>query len=336
MSLGEEAPPKFELHEIMDGYGLGAVQDVRLAEGGAVNENWIVRTANETVVVRRVAQEQSLRDIRFEHSFIKALGRDGFPYQLPQPLPNKAGRTIVAKNGKYIWLYKYIEGSGSELRRDDRIAQIAHAMARMHRASRNLSFPRAKRMPLALEDLWLLRTLRQWQLKVLRSQDRRCRFFGARVQECICILEQVRCTHYRTLRRLPIHGDVCLENLVFSRGLLTGIIDFGHCCSDTAIRDITIALRYECADRQEPFKLDFDTARRFLRTYANVNPLCREETDLIPAVAMADSADLFWWRIFEIVNKGPVAESMCILEHPFKALRWYSRHRYEVARALRL
>lgn len=336
MSMAEDTPLNFDLHEIMDGYELGAVRDVRVAVGGAVNENWIVRTTRETVVVRAVARERSLSDIRFEQSFIKALGRDPFPYQLPQPLPTKAGRTIVAKDGKYIWLYKYIEGSGSRPCRDDRIAQIAHAMATMHKASRNLSFPRPKRTPIALEDLWLLRTLRQWQLKLVRSVDDRCRFFAARVQECISILEQVRCTHYSALHRLPIHGDVCLANLVFSRGSLAGIIDFGHCCSDTAIRDITIALRYECADRRERFKLDLDAARHFLRTYAKVNPLRREETDLIPAVAMADSADLFWWRIFEIVNKRRMTESTRVLERPFKALQWYGRHRREVARALRL
>jgi len=173
--------PKFDLHELMDEYGLGTVQDVRIAKGGAVNENWIVRTARVTVVVRRVARERPLRDIRFEHSLIKALGRGRFPYQLPQPLRTKTGRTIVAKNGKYIWLYKYIEGSGSRPSREEVIEQIAHAMATMHKASRDFSLPRAKRTPIALEDIWLLRTLRQWQLKLLGSADARCRFFQTRV-----------------------------------------------------------------------------------------------------------------------------------------------------------
>jgi len=123
---------------------------------------------------------------------------------------------------------------------------------------------------------------------------------------------------------------------VFSHGLLNGIIDFGHCCLDTAIRDITIALRNECVDRHDRYKLDFDAARRFLKAYAKVNPLSRQETDLIPAIAMADSADLFWWRIFEIVNKRSQSESLDILKRPFKALQWHSRHRHTVARALRL
>ena len=334
--MSDCALPEFDLHELIDEYGLGTVRDVRKAKGGVVNENWIVRTAKETVVVRGVASAASLGDIRYEHAFIKALGRDRFPYHLPQPLRTTAGRAIVVKNGKYVWLYRYIDGSGSRPSREEIITQIAQAMATVHKASRKFSLPRAKRTPMALEDLWLLRTLRHWQLKLRGSMDDRCRFFGARVQECISLLEQVRCTRYHALPRLAIHGDFCVANLVFSQHRLTGIIDFGHCCSDTAIRDITIALRFECTDRKERFKLDLDAARHFLRTYNKVSPLSGEETDLIPAVAIADLADLFWWRTFEVASNRPHTEPMQTIERPFRALQWYYRHRQEVARALRV
>jgi homoserine kinase type II len=334
--MSDDAPPKFDLHELMQEYGLGPVRNVCKAKGGAVNENWIVRTATETVVVRGEAKERSRSELQFEHSFIRALGRDGFPYRLPEPLRTRTGRKVVLKNGTYVWLYNYIEGSKSRSSREEIIVQIAHAMATAHKAARRFSLRQVKKTPLALEDLWLLRTLRHWQLKLVGSLDKRCRYFGARVQECIGILEQLRCTHYQALPRLPIHGDICKANLVFSGGQLTGIIDFGHCCSDTAIRDITIALRYECANRKHRFKLDLEAARHFLRTYDKVNPLSREEIELIPAVAMADSADLFWWRIFQIASKRTKVASMHEVERPFKALQWYSRHQEELARALRV
>jgi Ser/Thr protein kinase RdoA (MazF antagonist) len=306
------------------------------AKGGEVNENWIVRTAIETVVVRGVSRERPRSDIQFEHSFIRALGRDGFPYQLPQPLRTRRGRTVVVKNGMYVWLYNYIEGSNSQPCQEEVIAQIAHAMATAHKAARRISLRQVKKNPIALEDLELVHRLRHWQLTLGDSLDERYRFFRARVQECIGILEQLRCTRYQALPRLPIHGDMCSANVVFSRARLTGIIDFGHCCSDTAIRDITIALRYECADRRHCFKLDLQAARHFLRVYHKANPLSREEVDLIPAVAMADSAELFWWTIFQIAIRQTETVSMRTIEQPFKALQWYNRHQEEVARALRV
>jgi Ser/Thr protein kinase RdoA (MazF antagonist) len=76
-------------------------------------------------------------------------------------------------------------------------------------------------------------------------------------------------------------------------------------------------------------------ARHFLRVYAEVAPLSAEEIDLIPAIAIAESADLFWWRIFQVAEKGTGAPSVHELEEPFKSLRWYNDHRKEVARALR-
>ena len=330
------ARPDFDLNELIHEYGLGSVRNVRRVRGGTVNKNWIVRTAMKTVVVRSVSTELSCSDIKFEHSFIRALRRCGFPYHLPQPLRTRTGRTLVMKNGAYVWLYNYIEGSNLQPSREEVIAEIARAMATAHQAARRFSLRNVKHTPIALQDLWLVHMLRHWQLKLSDSSDQRCRFFGARVQECIGILEELRCTRYHTLPRFPIHGDMCQANVVFSGGRLKGIIDFGHCCSDTAIRDITIALSYECANREHRFKLDLDAARNFVRIYHKISPLSHEEIELIPAVAIAELADLFWWKIFQIASNRTKAEPIDTVEWPFKSLQWYYRHREEIARALRV
>jgi homoserine kinase type II len=334
--MSDRVRPQFDLQELVNEYGLGSVRSARKAEGGEVNETWIVRTTTGTVVVRGVANSRSLKDIHFEHSFIKALGRGGFPYRLPQPLRTRAGRAVLMKNGVYVWLYDYIEGSNSRASREALVAQMAHAMALAHVAARRFCLRRVNGTPNALEHPWLLQTLRRWQLKLLNEANEPHRFFRTHVQECIGILEQLRCTRYGSLPRLPVHGDMCRANLVFSGERLSGIIDFGHSCWDTAVRDITIALRYECTNSRDMFRLDLPAARRFVKIYHKINPLTREEIELIPAIAIADSADMFWWRIFQIANKRAEAPSIRQLERPFNALRWYHRHQREIAGALQV
>ena len=78
--------PEFDLAGIMTEFGFGAVTTFRKARGGRVNQNWIVKTDNAEVVVRCVARERSLSDLRFEHSFINGLSRSGLPYRFPIPL----------------------------------------------------------------------------------------------------------------------------------------------------------------------------------------------------------------------------------------------------------
>jgi homoserine kinase type II len=332
--MSYDARSVFDLQELVNEYGLGGVSGVRKAESGAVNENWIVRTGMGTVSVRRVSNTRTLDDIRFEHSFIRALGREGFPYRLPKPLRTRAGRSVVAKNGRYVWLYPYIEGSNSRPRGNAISPQMAHALATAHKAARRFSLRWRNANPVALEHPWLLHTLRHLQLKVAHDTDEPHKFFRAHVQECIGILEKFRCTRYSVLPRLPIHGDLCRENLIFSGERLRGVIDLGHCCSDTAIRDITIAMRYECT--KDRFKLDLHSARSFLEVYHEINPLTREETVLIPAIAIAESADLFRWKIFELITGRTTALPFSELERSFKALRWYNRHRRDIAGALRM
>ena len=332
--MSYDARPEFDLQELVNEYGLGGVRSVRKPRGGAVNENWIVRTAKGTVVVRRVTKSRSLNDILFEHSFIRALERTAFPYRLPNPLRTRAGRSVVAMNGKYLWLYDYIKGSSSRPPRNIVVPQMAHALASAHKAARRFSLRRMNAPPHALEHPWLLHSLRRLQLEVADHQGAHHRFFRAHVQECIGILEQFRCTRYSALPRLPIHGDICRDNLIFSRERLRGVIDFSHCCSDTAIRDVTIALWHECTSESDCFRLDLNAARQFLEVYHEINPLTREEIDLIPAIAVAELADLFRWRMVEIVTKRTTAASIVELE--FKAMRWYNRHQKDIVRALRM
>jgi len=326
--------PDFDLADIMTEFGLGAVTAFRKARGGRVNQNWIVKTADAEVVVRCVARERSLNDIRFEHSFIKGLARSGLPYRFPLPLISRSGDAVIVKNGLYIWLYEYIEGFTRLSSTRDLLGLIATAMASIHKAAQHLTIPYSKITPLVIEDPWLLETMRSWQLQLNGSADERLRFFCDHVQECISILQGLHCTRYQMLPRIPIHGDWCMANVVFAPDELIGIIDFDHCCLDTAIRDITALLQYECVDAKAPFKLDLSAAQFFIECYNRVSRLSREETSLIPAVAIAESADAFWWKMYEITNNRGGTITLSRIENLFRTLCWYNRNEQEITSAL--
>lgn len=332
--LEKTEQPDFDLADIMTEFGFGPVTAFRKARGGRVNQNWIVQTADVEVVVRCVARERSLNDLRFEHSFINGLARSGLPYRFPIPLISRSGDAVIVKNGLYIWLYEYIEGLTRVSSTPDLLALMATAMASIHKATQHLTIPHSKITPLVIEDTWLLETMRSWQLKLHGSSDERLRFFCDHVQECISILQGLDCVQYRMIPRFPIHGDWCMANVVFATDELVGIIDFDHCCRDTAVRDITALLQYECVDAKEPFKLDLSAAQRFIECYNKVSSLSRAEAALIPAVAIAESADAFWWKMYEISNDRGGTITLSRIENLFQNLRWYSRNEREIASAL--
>ena len=332
--LEKREHPNFDLADIMTEFGFGPVTAFRKARGGRVNQNWIVKTADAEVVVRCVARERSLNDIRFEHSFINGLARSGLPYRFPRPLISRSGDAVIVKNGLYIWLYEYIEGFTRLSSTRDLLGLIATAMASIHKTAQHLTISHSKITPLVIEDPWLLETMRSWQLQLHGSADERLRFFCDHVQECISILQGLHCARYRMLPRIPIHGDWCMANVVFVADELIGIIDFDHCCRDTAIRDITALLQYECVDAQDPFKLDMSAAHFFIECYNRVSPLSREETTLIPAVAIAESADAFWWKMYEITNNRGGTITLSRIENLFRTLCWYNRNEQEITSAL--
>jgi len=82
--------------------------------------------------------------------------------------------------------------------------------------------------------------------------------------------------------------------------------------------------------------LDLNAARRFLEAYHAISPLTREEIELIPAIAVAEQADLFRWRMVEIVTKRTTTAPISELECAFKAVLWYNQHQRDIARSLRM
>ena len=185
--MSYDARSEFDVQKIVNEYGLGEDDESRRWDG----QRKLDRPHRYGHGRRAQGLEEliPLSDILFEHSFIRALERKGFPYYLPKPLRTRAGRSVVAMNGTYVWLYKYIEGSSSRPPRNTVILQMARALAAAHKAARRFFFTTHEGDSIALEHPWLLHSLRRVQLKVADNQGEHHRFFAAHVQECIGILQ---------------------------------------------------------------------------------------------------------------------------------------------------
>jgi hypothetical protein len=55
---------------------------------------------------------------------------------------------------------------------------------------------------------------------------------------------------------------------------------------------------------------------------------------LIPAVAIAETADAFWWKMYEITNNRGGTITLSRIENLFRTLCWYSRNEQQITSAL--
>jgi homoserine kinase type II len=324
-----------DLCDILMQFGLGPAATFRKTHEGRVNDSWIVKTPESEVVLRWVARERSLADIQFEHSFINGLCRSGLAYRFPTPIMTKSGNSLVRRGDAYFWVYEYIEGRTSLERTRERIEQIATAMESIHRSSTRLQVLGSKIPPPTIVDTWLIEMLQNWKSKTRKFADERLRYFASHVDECISSLTDICCPRYQTRPRFPIHGDWCMSNIVFSGEELTGIIDFDNCRFDTAIRDITLFLQYECVDDDQSFKLDLPATQHFIEYYNKSGSLSADDTDMIPALAISECADALWWKMYEIVHGRDAAVTLSTIDNLFRSLCWYRDNEREIASALR-
>ena len=111
-----------------------------------------------------------------------------------------------------------------------------------------------------------------------------------RIQEEIDRISRAFSTVY--LSEAIIHGDVHPQNFLFRCGHLAAVLDFGVMCLADRWYDIAMALhrlvRQYVVHQKKPWQETLkEGIRIFIEAYASVNPLNRQQIDLLPLFAKA-------------------------------------------------
>lgn len=288
---------------ILREYRLGTVKAVTSLPQGQCNENWRVVTDTGTYILRKVFEERSEHDIRFELAALDYLRRKRFAYSIPSPLSTRKGKLFVKKGKAIYWVYRYIDGA-TGMRFDSRaIGAMAKCMAALHKATRNYTTRLRRDWPSPFAVDGYLADLESYRAIARTSRKPEDQFlskhYDAIKEHLLFIKEHPAKKHYDRLRKQLIHCDFSVENILSKGKTVIGLIDFDNCRFDARIRDVAILL-LECKrfDRKE--MLDLRKAKSVIRNYNRhaLSPLTKEELSLLPLLLASEALDACLWRYY--------------------------------------
>jgi Ser/Thr protein kinase RdoA (MazF antagonist) len=119
----------------------------------------------------------------------------------------------------------------------------------------------------------------------------------------------VRRQRYRNLRELArlgygdlslglVHGDFQRENLLFSRGEFSGLLDFDSIRLDAPVADLAASAWLDCLDPSGD-RIDPAAAGAFVEGYAAARPLPDYERRMLPALVRAQ---MLWFVAFRLMQ----------------------------------
>jgi Ser/Thr protein kinase RdoA (MazF antagonist) len=230
---------RVELHAVLERCGLTSMMPRLLADGS--NTHWILRNASDRLVLRRYRAARSLSEIAYELEVLDFLARRGWP------VARNVGQPVTL--GGRVWcVFEFLQGRSpsprSAVGRHREARQRGRLIAELHEALRDAA-------ELGQRPGWLradegLFTDMPWSgigawFRRLEKRDPEAGRLLVRAWEV---------TSDDLARLVPmappaivIHGDVVPWNLRYSRGELSGLLDFDLVHLDLRAAEFALAWR---------------------------------------------------------------------------------------------
>jgi homoserine kinase type II len=247
-----------QLRAWLQRYAVGELLEFEGIATGVENTNYFVTTDAGRFVLT-LFERLDPEHAQFYLDFMAHLAQRGIV--CPKPIADRTQCYLGQLNDKPVTLVTRLSGR-SELHPDSHHCyEVGRALARMHLAARDF----AERLPNPRGPSW-------WAQAALRVAPR------LHDDERDMLQEELRFQALGAFDTLPhgvVHADLFRDNVLWSNGQITGLIDFYFAGADSWLFDLAVAANDWCVDADA----NFDAARlqALLRGYEKMRPVGASE-----------------------------------------------------------
>lgn len=274
-----------ELAAWLTRYALGEVHAFEPIASGIENTNYFV-TADNGRFVLTLYERLPAEELPFYLNLMAHLARGGV--QAPAPQPDRSGALWSFLNGKPAGLVTRLDGTPAMQPETWHCAAAGEILGRMHRAVANYR----GRLTNRRGPGW-------W-----RQAARTVRSFLSNEQNAVLAAEIRFQTGFARMKvpRGAIHGDLFCDNVLFDRGKVSGVIDFGFAATDALTYDLAIAVNDWCtvADGADAGALDSDRVDAMVQAYSQVRTPNEEERAVWPVLLRAAALRFWLSRLYDL------------------------------------
>ena len=274
-----------ELATWLTRYALGEVHAFEPIAAGIENTNYFL-TADKGRYVLTLYERLPAEELPFYLNLMAHLARSGVP--APAPQADRSGALWSFLNGKPAGLVTRLDGVPMMRPDAEHCAAAGATLGRMHRVVASYRGRLSNR-----------RGPGWW-----RQAARAVRPFLSPDQNALLAAEIRFQTGFARLKlpRGAIHGDLFCDNVLFDRGKVSGVIDFGFAATDAYAYDLAIAVNDWCTvgDGANAGALNATRVDALARGYAAVRAPSPEERAAWPVLLRAAALRFWLSRLYDL------------------------------------
>lgn len=278
-----------QIGQVAEAYGLGGVISCKGIAQGVENSNFILITDLGKYVLTIYEARTNRKDLPFFMSLMRHLHARDIP--CPTPLLYDGDSAIyhmeIDGQDKAMAVTSFLDGRDIGAISKEHCFEVGRALAQMHIATSSFDGTRAN-------DLSLTAWRRQARELLPRAGSIMRREYIAEVEHFLQYLEDNQ--HLMEgCRTGVIHGDLFPDNVFFTGGRITGVLDLYFACNDAYIYDLAITLNAWCFEHETEYNMTKGTA--LLRGYDGVLPITEEERGALAYAACGAAMRFFLTRL---------------------------------------
>jgi homoserine kinase type II len=302
-----------ELAAFLSAYELGSVLAFKGIAEGVENSNFFLKTERGSYILTLYEKRVKEEDLPFFLGLLAHLSAKGI--ECPLPVRGRDGRTWRMLAGRAAALMTFLPGLSPKRPDAHQCAELGTALARLHMAGADYVFARENAL-----------SVNGWKTLV-----KQCERQANSVQMGLSTLigTEVRWLEQHWPAGLPsgvIHADLFPDNVFFTEGKLTGLIDFYFACNDAYAYDIAVCLNAWCFEHDGAFNIT--KGRALLAAYRAVRPLTGAEVVALPVLARGAALRFLLTRLYDWINRDPSA-----LVRPKDPLEYLTKLRFHQSAA---
>ncbi len=320
-----------EVEQILASYEIGELRSMTTATRGYVNETAFIQTTEGRFVMRRSHRRLNEEQQRYRHNLINWLQRHDYP--VAALIPARDGDTLQVRNGRYIEVMEYVQGSDFDPDNSRHIKSVGQVLAHLHNLTRNYPAETddnpARYVPenaLRLIEILLERDVMGELAEPLGYYDWR----AARLRR---VLSE---ESYAKLPKVIIHGDVHRDNFLFNNGNIAAVLDFDQVSLQSPMADLADALVAFASEPKATNRINtwgvftgplhIPTAQQLLVAYHTVRPLTAPDLEVL-----VQTLEVIWLhgelaRVVSTPEAAPDYHEAVLLQGQ-QLLEWLDTHR---------
>ncbi|CAM3488464.1 homoserine kinase [Parendozoicomonas haliclonae] len=264
-----------EFRDFLSLYDEGELVNWQGIEAGIENTNYFVNTRHpakgDQQFVLTIFEYLPKEKLPFFIRFMELLAKSGLP--VPAPVHGRDDLSLKELKGKPCMLQPRLDGNHIEA--DDLTVEqcrlIGDSLARVHVAGQKASFTQDNFRGMDWIGMQVSR------LSTLLPEDER----KLQAEQWQAITAEFN--DETDLPRGLIHADLFVDNVLFHKGKVSGIIDFFQSCEDWLLYDVAVTVNDWCL-KSGSLELAPQRTEALLQAYAAVRPFTDEEHRLWPLI----------------------------------------------------